>query len=182
VEAVETSAVPGVIAGEVMKRIYRDWGDPRDQHLVGSWYAPLPQRVVNDIQPLAFAYAKWAWENVFAGVKHPCSPLKATGWMNTLFKSRDRQAKLAARTGKSLKEVLIEQFGWHLDEEVVLLHAPEHGYQTKLVTFLENNERFLCYFDTGFLCHASDRNVVVFWDGAGPYFGRRRDRSLAENS
>jgi hypothetical protein len=47
-----------------------------------------------------------------------------------------------------------------------------------LGTFLEYEERFLVYFDTGILCHPSDVNVVVFWVGNGPYFGRRRNRIL----
>lgn len=166
-----------------MKPVYREWGDTRDQHLVGSWYAPLPQYVVDDIQPLAFVYARGVWEKVFVGVKHPFSgPAKATGWMKRLFDSRARQDKLALRTGNGLKEILIEQFGWHINERVFLLHAPEHGYRMTLTTFRENQERFLGYFDIGFLCHATDLNVVVFWDGTGPYYGKRRDRCLVDDS
>jgi hypothetical protein len=97
---------PGEIS---IEPLFRDWGDPKDQHLAGDWYAPLPRRALNHIHPLAFEYSKWAWENVFATVKHPFDPRKATGWMERVFKSRERQEKLR-RSGKTLKGTLVEEF------------------------------------------------------------------------
>jgi hypothetical protein len=138
---------------------------------------PLPQRAVNHIHPLALEYCNWVWENVFATVKHPFYPRKATGWMERVFKSRERQEK-PRRSGKTLKQTLIEEFSWCSDNDVFLLYATTHGYMTDLGTFLEFQERFVTYFETGILCHPKDVNVVVFWEGNGPYFGRRRDRKL----
>jgi hypothetical protein len=173
-----TIRITAGVAG-AMEPIYRDWGDPRDQHLVGDWYKPLPRRIVNNIHPLAFQYSRWIWEKVFSGVKNnPFDPRKATGWMEKLFKSRERQDHRASKSGKALKDTLIDQFGWKIEDQILMLYAPEHGYQTYLSTFLEYQTRFLIYFDTGILCHPSDQNVVVFWECNGPYFGCRRDRCL----
>jgi hypothetical protein len=95
--------------------------------------------------------------------------------MAKVFQWRERQENLSSRSGRSLKEVMVDQLGWLLDTEVFVLYAPEHGYQTNLAVFLEYHERFFTYFDTGVVCHPTDQNVVVFWDGTGPYYGKRRD-------
>jgi hypothetical protein len=150
----------------------------RDQHLVGDWYPPLAPRVVEQIRPLAFEYARWVWDNVFVTVKHPFDPRKATGWMAKVFKSRERQEKLGTTTGRALKDVLLDEFKWAPDAKVIVLHAPEHGYLTTVDVFLEHSERFFRYFDNGVVCHPTDQNVVVYWDTTGPYFGTRRDRCL----
>src|SRR5262249_53861158 len=138
----------------------------------------LPVRVVDQIRPLAFEYARWLWQTVFASVKHPFDPRKATGWMAKVFQSRERQEKIAGRSGRTLREVLLDEFKWAPDAKVFVLHAPEHGYQTTVAVFLEYSERFFRYFDNGVVCHPTDQNVVVFWDTTGPYFGKRRDRCL----
>lgn len=160
--------------------IFRDWGDARDQHLVGDWYEPLPERIVHQIHPLAFDYARRIWDKVFVTVKHAFDPRKATGWMARVFKTRERQEKLAARSGRTLEGVLLHEFEWMQDSDLFVLHAPEHGYPTNVTVFLGYHQRFFGYFDTGVVCHPTDRNVVVYWDTAGPYFGKRRDRRLLD--
>jgi len=92
--------------------------------------------------------------------------------------SFERQRKLAATTGQTLKGAVVDRFKWALAEDVFILHAENHGYLTPLAVFVEHHERFFTYFDTGVVCHPTDQNVVVFWDMTGPWYGKRRDRRL----
>ncbi len=161
-----------------MEPIYRNWGETLDQHLVGDWYTPLPTRVIAQIRPLARDYTKWAWDNVFATVKNPFDPRRATGWMAKVFASRDKQAKAGVKTGRTLKDVLKGEFVWDENSPLFVLHSPEHGYETTVALFLQYAERFFTYFDSGVVVHPTDQNVLVYWDTTGPWFGKRRDRRL----
>lgn len=165
-----------------MQPKYRDW----NRDLSAGWLdlgifarhlPPLPQRVLDQIRPLAPDYATWVWERVFAGIEYPFHPKKARGWMKQIL-TRARSKSSDTKPRLTELESLRVQMGWDLEDKVFFLYQPDYGYQAKWSVGLGHLDRLLGYVDTGIICHLSNRNVAVFWEGFGPYFGKRGDRSL----
>ena len=159
---------------------YRDWQLERacDQQFT---------RVVPQVQwdffaarlrPLADDCATSVRERLFAGVVHPFHYQRAKGWMGKIF----RAVRAAPDyRGLTADEAMREAFaGAGTGPAFVIYHyVGTPVYAAECAEMLDCLKRgWLMADDTFVLCAEHTPTVALFWEGCGPYFGKRGNRRL----
>lgn len=160
--------------------VYREWQKERlsDQRFYRKIPAEKWESFTSRLRPLEDHCSSLIWERLFAGVIHPFHYERARGWMGKLFKTvrsapdyRGLTAEAALKKAFPETDVgmafLIDDFicrSVYAAEPCALFDFWKRGW-------LLNNDTFI-------LCAEHTQNVALWWEGTGPYLGKRGDRRL----
>jgi hypothetical protein len=159
---------------------YRDW---QMERVCDKQFARVVPPVKWDffaarLRPLADDCAEEVRERLFAGVMHPFHYHRAKGWMGKIFREVLRAADYRDLTAD---EMLKQAFGdAAVEPAFVIYHWVGHPvYAAQSLVMLDWLKRgWLNIDDTFVLCAENTPTVALFWEGTGPYFGKRGHRRL----
>jgi hypothetical protein len=130
------------------------------------------------LRPLADDCATAVAERLFTGVIHPFHYQRAKGWMGKIFRAVRAAPDYGRLTAdEALKEAFAEA---GVGPAFVIYHLVGHPvYAAESATMLDCLRRGWLMTNYSFvLCAGHTPTVALYWDGYGPYFGKRRDRRL----
>lgn len=159
---------------------YRDW---QLERACDNQFARVVPRVKWDffaarLRPLADDCAIAVRERLFAGVLHPFHYQRAKGWMGKIF--REVRAVPNYR-GLTADEALADVFaGAGVGPAFMVYNFSGQPVYTAVGSVMLDclNRGWLMIDDTFLLCAENTPTVALFWEGFGPYFGKRGDRRL----
>jgi hypothetical protein len=132
------------------------------------------------LRPLADECASALRERLFAGVVHPFHYQRAKGWMGKIFRSVRAVPDYRRLTAD---EALTAAFvGIGVGPAFVIYHyVGGPVYAAECAVMLDCLKRgWLMVDDTFVLCAEHTPTVALFWEGTGPYFGKRGNRRLTQ--
>jgi hypothetical protein len=134
------------------------------------------------LRPLADGCAIAVRERLFAGVIHPFHYQGAKGWMGKIFRAMRAAPDYG---GLTAEEALSHAFaGAGVGPAFVVYHyVGSPVYTAEFDVMLDCLRRgWLMVDDTFVLCAEHSPTVALYWEGFGPYFGKRGNRRLAEGA
>jgi hypothetical protein len=159
---------------------YRDWQLERPGDKQFTFVVPPVKWdfFAARLRPLADDFATAVRERLFAGVIHPFHYQRARGWMRRIF--RDVRAFPDYR-GLTADEALAQAFAIDaVGPALVAYHIvglPVYAADcTVMLDCLKRGWLMAC--DTFVLCAEHSPTVALYWEGYGPYFGKRGNRRL----
>jgi hypothetical protein len=159
---------------------YRDWQLERACDKQFTRVVPAVQWdfFAARLRPLQDDCATAVRKRLFAGVIHPFHPGRAKGWMGIMFRAARATPVYRRRTAdEALKEAFAEA---GVGPAFVVYHLVRNPvYAAESATMLDCLKPG--WLMTGFefvLCAEHTPTVALYWEGFGPYFGKRGDRRL----
>lgn len=160
---------------------FRDWQMDR---VCDQQFARVVPKVnwdffVARLRPLADEFAEVVRERLFAGVLHPFHYQRAKGWMGKIFRE---MLAAADYRGLTAEEALKQAFANSaVGPAFVIYHyVGRPVYAAQSPNMLDCLKRgWLGIDDTFVLCAENTPAVALFWEGTGPYFGKRGHRRLS---